>query len=133
MTTSIKHHLLFIFTPISCGVLGEFLMKIAVNNQPISGDLSGIIQFITTPQLILGMSCIIGGGVLWIIGLSKFELSYAYPFLSLNYIIILLGSALFLSEKVAINRLIAMLFIIVGLIIISRSPNSETEESSDAN
>jgi len=62
---------------------------------------------------------------LWLIAMSKFELSYIYPFLSLNYVIILVGSQLLLGESVSLLRYGSVLLIVIGLVIISRSPYFE--------
>ena len=59
---------------------------------------------------------------------GKFQLSFMYPFLSLNYVIIIVGSDLFLGERVAVNRYVSILFIIIGLVIVSRSPNIKIKE-----
>ncbi|MBT5855900.1 hypothetical protein HOH87_04620 [bacterium] len=137
MTTSkstlIKNHIFFIFLPIVFSVFGEFLLKFAANETAITPDKAGLILFFTSPPIIISVLSIVCAGLLWVVGLSKFELSYAYPFLSLNYVAILVGSRLFFGEQVTLTRLVAMVFIIAGLIVISRSPYSESEGVKDAN
>jgi drug/metabolite transporter (DMT)-like permease len=76
-------------------------------------------------SVIFSIFCIIAGGLLWIIGMSKYELSFMYPFLTLNYLLIILGSVFLLHEKVSIFTYLAIFFIVTGLVIISRSKYAE--------
>jgi drug/metabolite transporter (DMT)-like permease len=75
--------------------------------------------------VLAGSLCIVAASILWITAMSKFELSFLYPFLSINYLCIIFGSKLFLNESISLNRYISAIFISIGLILISRSPYSE--------
>ena len=58
---------------------------------------------------------------LWFILHRKFQLSFIYPFLSLNYFLsLLLGKILFL-EPVTMKKVIGSAIIVVGVFIISMS------------
>ena len=119
---------LFIFLPIFSSVLGEFLLKYSVDDMPITFSLAGAQMLLSKPLLILGILFIIISAIFWVIGMSKFQLSFMYPFLSLNYVIIVVGSEWLLNEQVSMSRYIAILLIIIGLIFISRSPNVKLKE-----
>lgn len=47
-----------------------------------------VIQVLTRPFIILGLVLYAAGTIFWLTALSKVELSYAYPMLSLGYILI---------------------------------------------
>jgi len=59
--------------------------------------------------------------VFWLIALSKKDLSFVYPFISLTYILVLVLSSLVLKESMGANKLVGTLIIILGLIVIARS------------
>lgn len=61
------------------------------------------------------------GGFLWLIAMSRFELSFIYPFFSINYVVVLVGSSLLLKEEVSWVRYVAIICIFVGLLFISQS------------
>ena len=61
------------------------------------------------------------------VAMSKFELSFLYPFMSLNYVIIVISADFILKEDVSLYRYVAIVFIMIGLAIISRSPYSESD------
>lgn len=85
-------------------------------------------SFLMNPAIIGAALMITIGGILWLVAMSKFELSFIYPFLSINYVVIVLGSQLILNEKVSLFRYLSVILIVIGLIFISRSPYSETSE-----
>jgi drug/metabolite transporter (DMT)-like permease len=74
---------------------------------------------------IFAVTIITLGGVLWLVAMSKYELSFIYPYLSINYISVLLGSQWVLHESVGWSRYVSVIFIVIGLVLISRSPHSE--------
>ena len=119
-----KRLFVFIFPPIILTVLGEFILKYSINTVSIPISLESVFLLIQTPMVVLGFFCLIIGGVLWLVAMTKFELSFVYPFLSINYIVVMLGSDWLLKETVGFNRYMAIVFIIVGLVLISRSPNA---------
>ena len=79
------------------------------------------------PMIFLAIGSILAGSILWLYAMSKYQLSFLYPFLSMNFLIITVGSQILLHEKVSVTRYIAVGLIIIGLIVISKSPNTTTQ------
>lgn len=61
------------------------------------------------------------GAVLWLFVLSRFELSLAYPFVSLSFVMVAALSAVFLGEHLSILRLLGVALIVAGSILVARS------------
>jgi drug/metabolite transporter (DMT)-like permease len=60
------------------------------------------------------------GSIIWIILLRNIELSRAYPFISLSFILVpLLGFAIF-NEQLSLPYFIGTMFILVGVMIIAK-------------
>lgn len=122
----------FIFLPIILTTVGEFFLKNHINflSESVAGATTGMLHvgFIFNPVIFFALLCIVTGGILWVVAMSKFELSFLYPFLSINYLAIIVGSQVFLKEDVSIYRYVSIVLIIVGLMFISRSPNSEANK-----
>jgi len=68
-----------------------------------------------------GLTCYVISVVVWIIGLSRVDVTIAYPLLSLGYIINAIGAWYFLGEVVSAQRILAIGVIIVGVILLTRS------------
>jgi multidrug transporter EmrE-like cation transporter len=75
----------------------------------------------TNPYLIAGLACYGLGAVTWILVLTRVPLSWAYPMLALNQVLILFVAATFLGEHVSALRWGGVLLIITGVFMVSRS------------
>lgn len=54
----------------------------------------------------------------WTVVLNFSELSFAFPLCSVNYIVVLATSKLFLKEKISLNRLLGTLLVMAGIILV---------------
>ena len=58
---------------------------------------------------------------LWLIGLQRVDLSYAYPLVSLGYVLVSVLAIKLFNEKIDANRWTAILIICAGVIAIASS------------
>ena len=56
----------------------------------------------------------------WLAAMTKFELSYAYPFMSLAFVFVLVLSAVLFREPLTVAKILGVLLIIAGIIVGSR-------------
>ncbi|MDD3569486.1 MAG: SMR family transporter [Lachnospiraceae bacterium] len=91
----------------------------------ISGGLSSLISavpsMITNWFLWISMLCYGVSIVIWMIVLSKVDVSYAYPFLSIGYVISAVVGYYFFAENITPIRVAGIFVICIGVILISRS------------
>ena len=73
------------------------------------------------PHILAGVTCYVVSLVVWIMGLSRVEVSIAYPMLSLGYLINALAAWYLFGESLSAMRLAGIAFIIVGVFVIARS------------
>ena len=59
--------------------------------------------------------------LLWMSVLSKAEVSFAYPFLSVGYVLSAVLGYVFFSESITVIRIAGIVVICIGVILISRS------------
>jgi multidrug transporter EmrE-like cation transporter len=57
----------------------------------------------------------------WMAAMTKFEISFAYPFMSSAFVLVLLFSAILFQEQVTIHKVIGLVLIVTGIFITSRS------------
>ena len=87
-----------------------------------AGDLfSTLFRIGTSPYVVIGLVIYITGTVFWLAALSRVDLSYAYPFASLSYILMLIASWQIFDENISVLRLVGTLIIGFGVFLISRS------------
>jgi multidrug transporter EmrE-like cation transporter len=73
------------------------------------------------PHILGGLSCYVVSVVVWIMGLSRVEVSVAYPMLSVGYVVNAVAAWYLFGEAVSITRLTGIGVIIIGVYIVARS------------
>jgi len=73
------------------------------------------------PHILAGMACYVVSLVVWIMGLSRVEVSVAYPMLSIGYVINAIAAWYLFGESVSALRLTGIGFIIVGVYLVAKS------------
>ncbi|WP_313494032.1 SMR family transporter [Stenotrophomonas sp.] len=72
------------------------------------------------PWVFSGLSCYAISIVLWMYVLSKVQVSFAYPFLSVGYVIVVAAAYFFFREPVSIMKLSGIALICVGVALVAR-------------
>lgn len=85
----------------------------------IKAYLGFVKKVLSTPEVWLGLFVVTCGMGIWLLVLAHAELSLAFPLDSIQYIIILIASYLFLGEKINRDRIIGTLFIIAGIVLVA--------------
>lgn len=55
----------------------------------------------------------------WLAALSRFDLSFAYPFMASSFVLVLLLSAPLLGETITLGKVLSVVFVCAGLVIAS--------------
>jgi len=80
-----------------------------------------VLNVALNPWVIGGISLHVVALVIWLTALSRVEISFAYPFLALGYVLVGIMAWAWLGESITIQKVMGTLIIIFGLIVISRS------------
>ena len=107
------------------GVVGQLLLKAGMGRVgPLRlGGTSAVAvarRMFSVPQVWGGLSLYGVAMLFWLAALSRLELSYVYPFLSLSYVLIVLAARLFLREAVSPTRVVGVAAICLGVFLIAR-------------
>jgi drug/metabolite transporter (DMT)-like permease len=107
------------------GVIGQVFIKKGLTSLGgldfSTGLVNSFARIFLTPFTILGLSLYFLGVFFWLYALSKVDLSYAYPFVSLSYALAVLFSWLILGENISYLRWAGVFVISFGVLLISRS------------
>ncbi|MFN3429583.1 MAG: EamA family transporter [Candidatus Sericytochromatia bacterium] len=118
---------LLILASLTFAAIGQYFLKIGANELGALGGSDAGRAFdvawkaATNPWLVTGLTCYGLGAVTWIIVLTRVQLSWAYPMLALNQVLILLIGWGILKEPVNPLRWGGVLLIITGVVLVSRS------------
>ena len=119
--------LALIISSVSLAVVGQLLIKtgmskIGVVDLQSMVNVKGLVaQIIFSPFVAGGLTLYVLSAVVWLIVLSRVDLSFAYPFAGLGYVMVVLLSRLFLKEDVNLFRWMGVILICSGVIFISKS------------
>ena len=80
-----------------------------------------LINALTSPFILLGLSVYFIGALCWLIILSRVELSWAHPLTAMTYILIVFLSWVIFKEDVGLVRILGVLAIALGVILVARS------------
>ena len=83
--------------------------------------LGSIFKIISDLYILGGLACYGISVAVWILALSRVDVSKAYPMLSIGFIVSVLAAYVFLGESLSILKLIGICFITIGVLVISKS------------
>lgn len=115
----------FILLTVLFTVYGQLIIKYEVNsvpNVPSGPALAGfLVEFVLfRPLVISGLLSAVLASFAWIATLSRFELSYAYPFMSLNFVVVVLLSFVLFHEGINAYKLAGLALICLGVLVVSK-------------
>lgn len=104
---------------------GQILMKLGVMRLgplEIPGNIvSMATRMILNPGILAGLFVYGVSAFLWVIVLSKVELSYAYPMIAGGYVVVALLSWIIFHDQITPMRIAALVIIVMGVILLGRS------------
>lgn len=99
--------------------LKKGVMEVSLGDEAVS-KVRMLLKCVSNWYLMGGFVLYGLSALVWLVVLSKFELSKAYPMVSLGYVLTLLLGYYFLGEAITLTKVIGILLICVGVVVISR-------------
>jgi multidrug transporter EmrE-like cation transporter len=87
----------------------------------LSDPLATVKRVVLTPSVWIGLMIFGVSAAVWLLVLSRVSLSFAYPFASLTYVLILVFDRFVLHQPISGLRYLGVALIIAGLVLISRT------------
>ena len=79
------------------------------------------IKLALEPHIAGGVACYVVSLVVWIMGLSRIEVSIAYPMLSIGYVLNAAAAWYLFGESLTAQKLLGIAFIVAGVFLVARS------------
>jgi len=107
-------------------VYGQIVMKWRINNVGVMPDgftekLSFLTHLLLDPWIFSGFVSAFIASFFWMATMTKFEISFAYPFMSSAFVLVFLLSVILFQEAVTGEKIIGLVLIVAGIIVTSRS------------
>jgi len=115
-----------ILVSVSLAALAQLTLKQGVNLATAdSGALqltsASIKDVVSTPVVWAGLFLFGLSAVVWLAVLSRTSLSFAYPFASLTYVLILLADRFVLHQTIPPLRWAGVAFIMLGIVLVAQT------------
>jgi multidrug transporter EmrE-like cation transporter len=123
----VKYLLLtLIMVDVALNVTGQLSLKYGMSrfgnfNLSLSTLPPIFLRAATNVYVLLGLLCYGLGFMVWLIVLSKAEVSWAYPMISLGYVFTAILARMLLGESVSATRMAGILVTCLGVLLIARS------------
>ena len=116
----------YLFFAISLGIFSQLIIKwkmssFSFSDYPTMYDKYYlVISLLINPWIMLCLGLNLASGLTWMIAMTKFELSYAYPFTIIPFVLIYIFSVLIFGETITWQKTVGIFFIAIGVIIVSK-------------
>jgi len=124
MTNLFNH--IYIIATIFFGVYSQLIMRWQVSlagGLPLSlaDKITFIGRLLLNPWIISSIIATFFAGISWMLAMTKFETSYAYPFMTLQLILIVGLSVFLFNESFSLMKLAGTSMVLIGIILLSKS------------
>lgn len=119
--------LLSILISVSMSAVAQIALKTGMGSARVAAAMAGgkpaemVLAIATQPFVILGLAIYVAGVLLWLYVLSIVDVSKAYPFVSLGFLLTLALGALVLGETVTPMRVVGTLVVCLGVYLVART------------
>lgn len=72
-------------------------------------------------QIVLAVVCLATAIAIWLVVLYMMDVSKAFPFISMGFVVVLLSSRFYLKESIPWNRWLGVGFIVAGISLLVQS------------
>ncbi len=117
----------YIFGTIFFTVYGQIVLKWRINDfgslpeGGIADKVLFLFKILFDPWVFSGFAAAFVASFFWMAAMTKFEISYAYPFMSSAFVLVFLLSVWLFNEAVTWQKIVGLILIVAGIIVTSRS------------
>lgn len=103
-------------------VYGQIVIKWRVNVHALSGDKDGgalvfIFKLLLDPYVLSGLAAALMASCTWMLAVSRLELSKAYPFAAMSFVLVPIAAWLLLSEGITLKTFVGAALIVIGVAV----------------
>jgi drug/metabolite transporter (DMT)-like permease len=120
------------FASIAFAITGQLLMKYGTRGAGGGGGLAGLGAALFSPFVLAGLGAFVVSSIMWLVVLSRLDLSYAFPMIALAQVALQVLSWALLGEHIPTLRVVGLAGICVGVICVGLSYGHRRPETAPA-
>ncbi len=117
--------LLLILVSVSLSALAQIALKSGMSapavQQALIHSRLPLGAIASSPQVLLGLLLYAFGAVFWLLVLARLDVTLAYPFVGLGFILTMILGFFLLDEPLGATRLLGTLLVATGAILVART------------
>lgn len=116
----------YIFGTIIFTVYGQLILKWKIDKygslpEELLDKVAFIFRLLLDPFILSGFLSAFVASLFWMAAMTKFNISFAYPFMSLSFVLVFGLSVILFGEPVTSQKVIGLSLIVLGIIVTSQS------------
>lgn len=116
---------IYIFLMLALTAYSQLVMRWQVGQAgPLPASVTGKVLYVgsllLTPWVLTSIVATFLAGVCWMLTLTQLQISYAYPFVSLGYIVVMLGGVFIFGDMMNIYRVGGTAIVLLGIFVIAK-------------
>jgi drug/metabolite transporter (DMT)-like permease len=118
-----------ILTSVLLAALAQITLKHGMNQ--VTHEVGTANLKLTSLKAMATNAAVIGGlvifafsAIVWLLVLSRASLSFAYPFASLSYLVIVLADKFVFDQQIPVLRWVGVAFIMAGIVLVAQTPHN---------
>ena len=115
----------YIFMTIVLTVYGQIAIKWQVLKagslpEPLPEKIVFLLHLMFNPCIVSALLAALLAAVFWMAAMTRLQLSHAYPFMGLTFVLVLLASGFFFQEPINAYKVVGVALIFLGLVVASQ-------------
>ena len=115
----------FILTSVFLSVVAQILLKHGMSNSNVQtalelDALNAVITIFTNISVLGGLAAYVSSAGIWLLVLSKIDVSKAYPFVGIGFIGTMMFAHWFLNEPLTMTKVLGTSLVLLGVLLISQ-------------
>jgi multidrug transporter EmrE-like cation transporter len=104
----------------------QIALKAGMNSSRMAVDPTGgirlidLVAIVTNPMVLLGLAIYFSSALLWLIVLARVDVSIAYPFVGLGFIVTMLLAWMIHGEALTAAKVTGTAMIVLGVVVLAR-------------
>ncbi|SDI36416.1 EamA-like transporter family protein [Alteribacillus persepolensis] len=116
----------YIFGTIFFTVYGQIMLKWRISAygslpEEFREKVIYLLKLLLDPLILSGFLSAFVASLFWMAAMTKFDLSYAYPFMSLSFMLVFILSIFLFQETITIHKVAGLILIMAGIVVTSQS------------
>src|SRR5690625_567468 len=83
--------------------------------------LQFVLRLLLDPLILSGFLSAFVASLFWMAAMTKFDISFAYPFMSFAFVLVFIISVFLFVEPITTNKVIGLAIIVLGIIVTNQS------------